>query len=50
MVYIILVRGVMVMNYCNIIKEELNKYSENEMIFASKLYKEKLYKKKVTET
>ena len=38
------------MNYCNIIKEELNKYSENEMIFASKLYKEKLYKKKVTET
>lgn len=38
------------MNYCNIIKEELNRYSENEMIFASKLYKEKLYKKKVTET
>lgn len=38
------------MNYCNIIKEELNRYSENEMIFASKLYKEKLYKKNVTET
>ena len=38
------------MNCCNIIKEELNRYSENEMIFASKLYKEKLYKKKVTET
>ena len=38
------------MNCCNIIKEELKRYSENEMIFASKLYKEKLYKKKVTET
>lgn len=30
------------MSYSEIIKNELNKFSENEVIFASKLYKEKL--------
>ena len=29
----------------NYIKYELSKYKENEVIFASKLYKEKLYNK-----
>ena len=29
----------------NYIKYELSKYKENEIIFASKLYKEKLYNK-----
>ena len=28
----------------NYIKYELSQYKENEIIFASKLYKEKLYK------
>ena len=38
------------MNYSEIVRNELNKYHKNEIIFASKLYKEKLYDKNVTET
>lgn len=38
------------MNYSEIIRNELNKYHKNEIIFASKLYKEKLYSKNVSET
>ena len=38
------------MNYSEIVRNELNKYNKNEIIFASKLYKEKLYDKNVTET
>lgn len=38
------------MNYSEIVRNELNKYHKNEIIFASKLYKEKLYNKNVTET
>jgi len=38
------------MNYSEIVRNELNKFHKNEIIFASKLYKEKLYNKNVTET
>ena len=38
------------MNYSEIVRNELNNYHKNEIIFASKLYKEKLYNKYVTET
>ena len=33
-----------------IIRKELSKYRENEIIFASTLYKEKLYKQNVSES
>ena len=38
------------MNYSEIVRNELDKYRKNEIIFASKLYKEKLYSKNVSET
>ena len=38
------------MSYSEIIKYELDRHSKNELIFASKLYKEKLYSKNVSET
>ena len=38
------------MNYSEIVRNELDKYRKNEIIFASKLYKEKLYIKNVSET
>ena len=38
------------MNYIEIVRNELDKYRKNEIIFASKLYKEKLYSKNVSET
>ena len=37
------------MNYSEIRKNELNKYSKNEIIFASKLYKDTLYNQNVSE-
>lgn len=38
------------MNCCNIIKRELNMYQENEIIFASKFYKERLQQISISET
>ena len=38
------------MNYSKIIRDELNKFYKNELLFASDLYKEKLYNKNVSET
>ena len=38
------------MNYSEIIRNELDKYQKNEIIFASKLYKETIYSKNVSET
>ena len=38
------------MNYSEIVRNELDKYYKNEIIFASKLYKEKLYNKNISET
>ena len=37
------------MNNAEFIKSELNKYGQNEIIFASKLYKEVLFNKQVSE-
>ena len=37
------------MNYCEIIKKELNKHKTNELIFASKLFKDVLLNQKVSE-
>ena len=37
------------MNYCEIIKKELNKHKINELIFASKLYKDVLLNQNVSE-
>lgn len=38
------------MNNSEIIRDELNKFHKNEIIFASKLYRENLYDKNVSET